>query len=539
MTGPISALCKSLAHRVILVWGFPRFVLAFAAGAVGALAMAPFDILPALVVSLTLAVWLLDGAAAGSDRFSMAALRAAGFTGWAFGFGYHTAGLWWLGSAFLVEADQFAWLMPLGVLGLPAALGLFTGLGFVLARLLWKPGAQRVLALAVGLGLSEWLRGNVFTGFPWNSYGMGLGDHLWLAQAASIVGLNGLTLFAVAICAAPACIGTGRTGRERWLAPGLALLAVVALAGFGERRLAAAPVENVPGVKLRIMQPNIPQDDKFRPENAPAIMRRYLELSQRSAGPASPGMADITHLIWPESAFPFLLAREPAALAQISGLLDRKAILITGAVRASEPLPGENGRRFYNAIQVVGPDGSILDSADKVHLVPFGEYLPFSDFLTSLGLRQFVPAPGGFEAGTHRKLLNVPGLPAAAPLICYEAIFPGEVLPSIGHARLFINLTNDAWFGVTPGPHQHLAQARLRTIEEGIPLIRAANSGISAVIDPYGRVLGSLPLGTDGVLDANLPEPIEFTVFGNLSRHLWILILILFSIALAFPLRRI
>jgi apolipoprotein N-acyltransferase len=184
-----------------------------------------------------------------------------------------------------------------------------------------------------------------------------------------------------------------------------------------------------------------------------------------------------------------------------------------------DPLPGEAGRRFFNAIQVVGHDGTVLGSADKVHLVPFGEYLPFSALLTAVGLRQFVNAPGGFEAGVRRKVLHIPGLPPTAPLVCYEAIFPGDVTPTDGSAGLLLNVTNDAWFGLTPGPWQHFAQARLRTIEEGLPLVRAANNGVSAVVDPYGRIIGSLALGVEGVLDSALPAAIAPPTY---ARHPWI-----------------
>jgi apolipoprotein N-acyltransferase len=513
-----SALDRA-AHAVVLSWGWRRFGIATLAGAVGALAMPPFSLFPALALSLAPAVWLLDGAAAGVGRFSRATLLSAAFTGWAFGFGYFVAGLWWLGAAFLVEPDQFAWALPLGVLGLPAGLALFHALGFVLARILWSSGAGRVLALAGGLAVSEWLRGTVLTGFPWNAYGMALGDHVLLAQSASLWGLNGLSAIALACGASFSTLATGHGARERLLAPGLALACLALLAGFGAWRIPAGPSPSVAGVKLRIMQPNIAQDDKFRPENREAIMRHYLTLSDRSVSPGNSGMAGVTHLIWPESSFPFLLARDPQALNQIATLLPKGATLVTGAVRAEEPMPGENRRKFYNSLQVVGDDGTLLDSADKLHLVPFGEYLPLSDLLTSLGLRQFVNTPGGFEAGTLHKLLQVPGMPPVAPLICYEAIFPGAVRPPLGRPGVMLNVTNDAWFGLTPGPHQHYAQARLRSVEEGLPLVRAANDGISAVVDPFGRELASLPLGVEGVLDSSLPEALEpppFVRWGGL-----------------------
>jgi apolipoprotein N-acyltransferase len=521
-------MMKSLSARVTLSWGWTRALVAFLGGAVGALAMPPFGILPALAVSLTVAVWLIDGAAT-SGRFGRAStFVSAGIAGWWWGFGYFVAGLWWLGSAFLVEADQFAWALPFGVLGLPALLAFFPALGFALARLLWSPGWERIFAFAFGLTIAEWLRGNLFTGFPWNTPGMALGQNLWLMQAASVVGLYGLTVLAILVCAAPATLGGGDTPRRRWVAPALALTALALLAAFGAWRIPGAPTPTVAGVKLRIMQPNLPQDAKFRPENRDEIMRRYLAISDRASSPTSSGVADATHLIWPESAFPFLLHRDAKALAQIAALLPPGVTLITGAARAEEPLPGEERLRFYNSIQVVADDGTIIATYDKTHLVPFGEYFPgvLDAALRGLGLRQFVHVPGGFEAGESPRPLAVPGLPTVAATICYEAIFPGEAVLAGTRPGLILNVTNDAWFGITPGPHQHYAQARLRAVEEGLPLVRAANNGISAVVDPYGRALGLIPLGADGVLDAGLPTAIWPTSFSNLGLIIFAILLL-------------
>ena len=267
-------MIKSLAARVVLSWGWTRALIAFASGAAGALAMPPFGILPALAVSLTVAVWLIDGAAT-AGRFGRAStFVSAGIAGWWWGFGYFVAGLWWLGSAFLVEADQFAWALPFGVLGLPALLAFFPAFGFVLARLLWSPGWGRIFAFAFGLAVAEWLRGNLFTGFPWNTPGMALGQNLWLMQAASVVGLYGLTVLAILICAAPATLADGGPPRRRWAAPVLALAALGLLAAFGAWRIPGGEIPTVAGVRLRIMQPNLPQDAKFRPENRDEIMRR-------------------------------------------------------------------------------------------------------------------------------------------------------------------------------------------------------------------------------------------------------------------------
>jgi apolipoprotein N-acyltransferase len=509
----------ALVDRIIRARGWRRALLAVAAGALGALAMPPFGALPALAVSLTVAVWLLDGASA-ENRSPAATVRTAALVGWAWGFGYFVAGLWWLGAAFLVEADLFAWAMPLGVLGLPAVLAVFPAGGFALARALWSPGAARLFALAFGLASSEWLRGHLFTGFPWNTLGMALGQNLWLMQAASVLGLYGLTVLTVLVCAAPATWGTGATGRERAGPTVAAALALAALAAFGALRLPSGPVPTVAGVALRIMQPNVAQDAKFNPANRDEIMRRYLALSGRAPVPREMAAGDVTHLIWPESAFPFLLERDARALGQIAALLPPGTTLITGAARAEEPGPEEERPRYFNAVQVVTDNGAIAATYDKAHLVPFGEYLPVAldALLRGLGLREFVRVPGGFEPGGTRETLAVPGLPPGAATICYEAIFPGAVLPPGPRPEWILNVTNDAWFGNTPGPRQHFAQSRLRAVEEGVPLVRAANSGISAVVDPYGRVIAALPLDVADVIDASLPRanpPTPFSLFGD------------------------
>ena len=514
---------QALAHRVILAHGTARVLVILAAGAVGALAMPPVGFWPALALSLSVAVWIVDGCAAG-DRFRrLAAIRRAAFAGWLWGFGYFVGGLWWIGAAFLVEADVFAWLMPFGILGLPAILALFPALGFGIARALWSPGPARILALALGLAASEWLRGHLFTGFPWNALGMALGQGAWLMQSASVFGQHGLTLLAVAILAAPATLGTGATPRGRWAVPALALLGVASLAGLGALRLAGAEQAFVPGVNIRMMQPNLDQAAKFGGEEGGAILQRYLDLSARGASPERPGLEGITHLVWPESAFPFLLHREPVALSRIADALPAGAVLITGAARSERSTDG--GIRYYNSIQVVGSDGGIAASYDKVHLVPFGEYVPaFLDSgLRALGLRQFVTIPGGFTPGDHRGSLAVPGVGPVAASVCYEAIFPDEIMPA-GSARpaAIVNVTNDGWFGATAGPHQHFAQARLRAVERGLPLVRAANTGISAIVDPYGRVSALLSLGQEGSADGRLPVALSGTIFDRAGNSIFL-----------------
>jgi apolipoprotein N-acyltransferase len=267
------------------------------------------------------------------------------------------------------------------------------------------------------------------------------------------------------------------------------------------------------------MQPNLQQDEKFNYSAKDAVMSRYLRLSDRATGPRSNGIKDVTHLIWPESAFPFFLTREPDAMKQIADLLAPGAVLITGAARAPDTPPGEHVTRAYNSIYVIGHDGSIEGIYDKVHLVPFGEYLPFQSLLERIGLRQLTKLRGGFLAGDRRRTMKVPGAPAMLPLICYEAIFPGEAVPPGQRPGWLVNVTNDAWFGISSGPYQHFQQARVLAIAEGLPMVRAANDGISAVIDPLGRIVRALPLGAEGVLDSGLPSPLSETVYsryGNL-----------------------
>jgi apolipoprotein N-acyltransferase len=227
-------------------------------------------------------------------------------------------------------------------------------------------------------------------------------------------------------------------------------------------------------------------------------------------------MKDVTHLIWPESAFPFFLAREPDALAQINQLLPPNAVLITGAVRVAEPV-NPTAPAVYNSIYVIDHAGSIVALYDKVHLVPFGEYLPFEKILARLGFQELTKQRGGFLAGDRRRLIAIPSAPVALPLICYEIIFPGDVTPRGQRPGWIVNVTNDGWFGISTGPYQHLQQARIRAIEEGLPVARAANTGISAVIDPLGRIVNSLALGREGVIDSPLPRPIRAPLYARVG----------------------
>jgi apolipoprotein N-acyltransferase len=514
-----------LARTVVLAGGWRRILIAVLAGAGSALALPPISLWPAPFITFPILVWLVDGAAAGR----LGPVWASASCGWWFGFGFFLAGLYWVGNAFLVDAKTFGWLLPIAVTALPAGMALYTAFGLALARVLWTRGATRVLALATGLTVSEWLRGHLFSGFPWNTFGYALVSPLWLAQGAALIGIWGLTFVAVAVYASPAVLADDRSVTKRpWVPVALSGMLIVALAAFGAVRLAMLPTSYVDGVRLRIMQPNVTQDAKFNPSRKREVMGHYLALSDRVTEAQPTGLPGVTHLIWPESAFPFFLTRDAEALAEIAQLLRATTVLITGAIRPPATTPIAQA---YNSIYVIGADGLIVSIYDKVHLVPFGEYLPFRNVVERLGLKQLIKLPGGFIAGDRRRNQEVPGAPSFLPLVCYEIIFPGDSVPhserpgwlydhfgryvgwplvagSAERPGWMLNLTNDGWFGTSAGPYQHFQQARVRAIEEGLPLVRVANTGISAVVDPLGRIIRQLPLGIEGVLDAPLPQPV-------------------------------
>ena len=510
-----------VCHPVVLCVG----------GALGALSMPPFDLPFMLIPMMVLSVWMLDQVNALKQSLWQKIKRCFG-AGWLLGFGYFTAGLWWLAYAFLVEPDQFALLIPLGIFGLPAVLAVFTGCACGIALLFWSSHASRILTLAAVLGASEFLRGIVLTGLPWNSFGLALAAVPAWAQTAALLGQTGLTVLAVFCAAAPATLFDAPLKKHRpWMARwsvmlgAVGLLFVMTLGGLA--RLSFSPSVFVDHVRLRVLQPNIAQDAKFTPAHRDEIMRAYLSMTAQGLGPEKTGMRGVTHVIWPESAFPFLVARDALALQQIAALLAPDAVLITGAVRDDRLASPLAVRRYYNSAMVMTAKGEITATTDKVHLVPFGEYLPFSDLLGRMGLRQFVPSPGIFTAAETYQFLAVPGLDKVQALICYESIFPAAVTRADHRPSVFINLTNDAWFGVSPGPHQHFAQARLRAIEEGVPLVRSANGGLSAVIDPYGRTIAGLPLGESGAFTSPLPQVISPPLFARLGHALPLLLMVL------------
>jgi len=510
---PVSAI----ATHIGALTGWRRAGAAAAAGALSVLALAPFFATPVLFLTFPILVWLIDGCQAENRQWT--AGRAA-LTGWAFGFGYFLAGLYWVGAAFLVEAERFGWLLPFAVALLPAGLALFYAGAAAFASCLWRPGAARLVALAIAFMAGEIARGHLLTGFPWNAVGYALATDHTMLQASSVLGAYGLTPLAVLIFSSPASIWApepmrSKSWRARLALPAAALVLLAAAAAWGAWRLGAAAPGNVAGVRLRLVQPNIPQKEKWLMSNRVNVFRTLMRLSAGGDGRAPGGLAGISHLIWPESSVPFLLADTPEALAMLAEMLPPNTTFIIGAARGDGDYGGARERQIYNSILLMDGEARILDTYDKVRLVPFGEFLPFQGLLEAIGLEQLTRLRGGFAAGTAHALMHPPGAPPFSPLICYEIIFPHWVRGEDGTPGWLLNLTNDAWFGDSSGPYQHFHQARVRAVEQGLPVMRVANSGISGVIDPYGRVTARLDLNTQGVLDADLPAAIAPTPFAK------------------------
>ncbi len=523
---------QALARAFIVTWGWRRAVAAFIAGALSVLSQAPFDIFPILLLTFPVLVWLIDGVGSpaksvpGENMKNWArGLFSAASLGWFFGFGYFLAGLYWVGAAFLVEAEKFALLMPIAVILLPAGLALFHALGVALAYMLWSNGSARIVALAVGLTIGEWLRGHILTGLPWNLIGYALTGYDNLMQITSVIGVDGLTFIAILIAASPSALGTlgAISFRVRVFPMIFSCLVLAGIWIYGAQRLSEKALQFAPQVRLRIVQPNIAQSEKWKPENRSAIFSRLLTMSDEATSPETAGIRDVTHVIWPETAVPFLLDEAPDARAAIAALLPQGTSLITGSVRretgnSDNGIP--TGQAIFNSIMMFDDQAQISAVYDKVHLVPFGEYLPFRDLLSRLGFSQLTQLRTGFGSGQGRRTYVVGDAPGFAPLICYEIIFSGAVTSKELRPEWILNLTNDAWFGDTIGPYQHFRQVRVRAVEEGLPIVRAANTGISAVIDPFGRVLNQIFVNKAGVIDSRLPvslSPTYFVLYGPVA----------------------
>ena len=512
-----SAGIPKLQRAVAALTGWRRAALAMLAGSLSVLAFAPFFAAPILFMTLPVFVWLID---------SSPNPRSAAVSGWWFGFGYFFFNLVWIGEAFLVEADKFAWLLPFAITLLPAGLALFWGWAAAVMRRFWIKGFARLPLFAIILSIAEWLRGHIFTGLPWNVPGYALTAPVELMQGAGVFGIYGLTLIALVVFAGPLVILSDALSDDRparLRATALGILPIAVLWSYGAFQLRAPPTF-IEGIKLRIVQPSVLQTEKWRPEFQRRIFDDHLTLSQTNARGETDGLEGITHLVWPEAAMPFFPLEAPKALDEIAAMLPSGRTLLTGALRR-EFAPGSSEQppaaaaakaKAFNSILALNDEAKLIAVYDKMHLVPFGEYLPAEKMLTAFGLKKLTHGRAAFASGkAPRALFSVPGLPPISGLICYEALFPNEVVQTADRPGVILNVTNDGWFGNSTGPRQHFHQSRVRAVEQGVPLIRAANNGISAVVDPYGRILYELGMNVRGVIDSGLPVAAPITPYAR------------------------
>ncbi|WP_376097670.1 apolipoprotein N-acyltransferase [Roseomonas sp. CCTCC AB2023176] len=489
---PASGLLPRAVAWLKSLAGWRALLAAFVLGALTALAFPPVFALPVLLVCFPGLLILLGRATT---------WKRAALLGWAFGWGGHVTGLYWITHSILTEVERFWWLVPIAV----PLLALFMGLYAVIPALLaWRarPGWSRILVLAGGWVLAEFVRGWAFTGFPWNLLGTAWAFDPVAIQGAAWIGTHGLSLITVLLACMPLLGRRGMLGGA---------FAFAFLGAFGVWRLSGAEPPPLP-VSLVLVQGNVAQEAKWREETRMPIFRRYLDLSRQgieAAARQAPGTRPV--VIWPETASPFLLANDPEARRIAGEAIGPNGLLLAGTVRAVWG-PDGRARELYNSMAAVTPDGTLAATFDKFHLVPFGEYMPLSGLLPVRLVRGGVD----FSSGPGPLAVPLPGLPAVSPLICYEVIFPGAVVGAERPGWL-LNITNDAWFGISAGPHQHLAAARMRAVEEGLPLARAAQTGISAVFDSRGREVARIPLGETGIALSPLPTAGAATPFSRIG----------------------
>ena len=510
-----------LAETMMLSQGWRRFLLLIVAGAIGGLSVPPLFFLPVLFLTLPVWVWALDGAErlAGWRR-----IFGPAFTiGFAYGLGYFLVAFHWLGAAFFVEGGGMIYLMPFAILALAALIALFWGVGSALAHLFWSNGPWRIVTLATFLTLAEWARGHFFSGFPFDLVGYAFAANDDMSQLASVIGVYGMTALGLLIAMTPALIwpADGRTPSRRLVPFFFALLVIAAQIGYGHFRLATTILSNRTDMKLRLVQPMVLEHADWGTADPADIITKLIDLSQSKTGPDDPGLPSITDVIWPESSLPFFLSDYPDALARIGKMLPENTLLLTGAPReqydSGQPNQNPDDRPAFNSLIAVNHLGEIVSSYDKSHLVPFGEYLPFPQLFDLIGLKQFVPGATGWQPGDGRRLMTLPNTPPLLALICYEAVFSGELGPDTANAQLILNITNDAWFDGSIGLAQHADHARLRAVEEGLPIVRVGNSGVTELIDPMGRVTASLPQEAMGLIDVVPSNRLPGTIFTRLG----------------------
>jgi apolipoprotein N-acyltransferase len=522
-----TGLCR-LAAAVAGLSGWRRYGLAVLLGIAAATAMPPVDLAPMLLVAFTGLLWLDDGSTTAAAAFAL---------GWIFGFGFFVAGLYWIAGALFVDIARFWWLVPFAVAGLPALFAVYAGLAtlaaHLVARCLGLAPVARVFAFAVVWSAAEWVRGHALTGFPWNLVGYawsgGFPGSIAILQSVAWTGVYGLSFLTVLAATLPSLLGVASPtpiSALRRIAPAIAAgLLLVVPAAAGGLRLARTPPRDT-AIRLRIVQPSIPQSLKWDPAAAAANFARLIALS------GAPAPQPIAAVLWPEAAVPFFLGRDPAARREIARIVPPHGYLITGALRSNPP--PDPIEKVWNGLEALDDAGDIVAHYDKVHLVPFGEYVPFRRFLP---FKKITAGTIDLSAGRGRQTIALKGLPPFAPLICYEAIFPGAVVDEARRPDWMLNITNDAWYGRSSGPFQHFASARTRAVEEGLPLVRVANNGVSGVVDAFGRVPVHVALDVVGYADVTLPAPAPSTLYARAGDWTFLALLLLGSLPVALRMR--
>lgn len=469
-----------------------RLALGFGAGLVSALGFSPIDAWPLTLAGLAALLLLIPFATGTRNALAL---------GWWFGFGHMLAGLYWIAQAFNFQDNMPAWAGWVAVVLLSKLMAIYAAAAAGIAARFRAPLA-RVLAFAGTWMLAEWLRGYLFGGFPWNPLGVVLLPLSPVAQAASLIGGLGLSGLVAVTAGAVAWV----IGERGWRFPGAIVAVWAVTAAFGW--LALSHPTQLTGTRVHIVQANISQADKWREGEEERNLRRYLALSAEAKLDGKPGL-----LLWPEAAVIGLLDEEFITRLRLAQLLGPGDLLLTGGVKA---IRNEQGRAIAarNSLFVIGPRGRILGRYDKNALVPFGEYLPLRDLMEAIGVARLAPGSLDFWPGPGPRTLRLPGFPAVGPLICYEIVRPGHVVARGDRPDWLLNASNDAWFS-DAGAWMHLEQARLRAIEEGLPIARATPTGISAMIDARGRVLASLGRDKAGVLAADIPTALPPTPFAR------------------------
>lgn len=464
-----------------------RKTSAWVLGLASGLALPPFSLAPVLFVAFPAFLLLLDGAMSRKNAFAL---------GFWFGFGHFLLVLHWIVFSLFTDIGKYWAFTPLAFFGPALVLAPLAGLA-ALAAFCAAPARSplRGVFFALAWSAGEWLRGHILTGFPWMPVASAWDAFLPMLQSASVWGAYGRGLVTLLLACLPHAVLMLRRPSRQVALGGAGLLALLALAAFGELRLASHPASHDPRAHVRIVQPGIEQDEKGNPDEVAAIFRKHLELSALTS-PVRPNI-----IVWPETAILFPLDEDEPARAAIAGLLPPEGLLLSGTIRREMR---ENAPSLYfNSLAAINSSDAIAGSYDKFRLVPFGEYMPLRNLLP---LSAIAASNLDFSRGGGPRTLHFPGMPSASPLICYEAIFPGGVVAENDRPDYLLAITNDGWFGHSPGPYQHFSMARMRSIEEGLPTLRAANTGISGIIDPLGRVEEGMPLGQTGVLDGRLPK---------------------------------